>query len=539
MANLLSTQSGREFLYKMACFLGRERMSRNLRRTFYQAFKAWENTANFSLTNFLGSLNPIVQDEIESLGNLLGAIGCFDGTTSTDMNIFVNGSTGSDLTGDGSAAFPYQSLAFLSSGHFPHFINHNVRILITGTVTAPALHLEQEIGPAGCLSLIGVGAPTIFDTSVGSGPFSLTGMTAYGSPVAAYKFDFAETFTVEELYGKWIRFETGAVGIRGNVLQCHENEANAIWTRFGYTGTPATGNTISIVEPAATIILPALDLQCSGPTYRDNGYRAARVNLMNVNIDIRGSVNKYNQVRIRNSCHTNVSFVTLIAEAGQSGYCVLESPLNQYKSWDPDVVTYSGTGITNQDVYYSVSTNSGFLLYNTDWPPVSFTPEECRILPGAQDIAGIDSRGRVIASNYFGAIHMSSIGYIQIIEGGSGVLQQCLLSGRTTEATVYMLQGNFLELNINYFKGGKSCIKVRNGDLWLSTNSAGGITEFTDYGLEFSPGQARVFCATDPTPLIGNTGQILFSNAVGAPVVWPTAGTIKTDALGNSVSYIS
>ena len=538
MANLLATQKGQELLYKMACFLGRDRMSASLKRTFYQAFKAWETSQTFSLTQFLGSLNPTIQDEIESIGDMLGAIGCFEGATSEDMDIYVNGATGSDLIGDGSASAPYQSLSFLS-GHFPHYINHNVRIMITGTVTAPALHFEQEIGPAGCLSILGVGAPTVVNTSVGVGPFSLTGMTSYGSPVAAHKMDFAETFTVEELYGKWVKFETGSLGLSGNVLQIHENEAHAIWTRFGFIGTPAITNTVSIVEPPATIICPALDFECSGPTFFDSGHRAARVNLMALTIDIRGSVAKYNQFRIRNSCHTNVSFVTLLAEAGQSGYCVIQSPVNYYKSWDPDVVTLSQSAITNLDVYYAVSTNCGFLLSRTDWPPVSFTPEECRLLPGAEDTVGLDSRGRIVATNYFGSLKMSASGFLQITEGGSGEIIQCLLSGRATEACVYVLQGNFVELNINYFKGGKSCLKVRNGDVWLSTNSSGGAAAFTDYGLEFAPGQARVFCANDPTPLIGATGQILFSNAVGAPVVWPGANAIKTDALGNSVSYIA
>jgi hypothetical protein len=539
MANLLATQNGRELLYKMACFLGRDRMSLALKRTFYQAFKAWETSNSFSLTNFLGSLNPAIQDEIESLGSMLGAIGCFEGTTSEDMDVYVNGTTGSDLIGDGSASAPYQSLAFLSGGHFPHFINHNVRILITGTVTAPALHLQQEIGPAGCFSIIGVGAPTVVNTSVGVGPFTLSGMTAYGSPVAAYKLDFTETFTLEELYGKWVRFETGAVGLAGNVLQIHENEANSIWTRFGFAATPAITNTISVVEPSATILCPAIDLEISGPTFRDSGYRAARVNLLNLTLDIRGSVAKYNQVRIRNSCHTNVSFVALLAESGQSGYCVIESPLNYYKSWDPDVVTLSQTAITNLDVRYFSSTNCGFLLARTDWPLVSFTPEECRILPGAEDTVGLDARGRIVAKNYFGSLKMSALGFVQITEGGIGEIQQSLLSGRTSEACVSVLQGNFVELNINYFKGGGNCLEVQNGDVWLSTNSSGGAAAFTGYGLEFSPGQARVFCADDPTPLIGATGQILFSNAVGAPVVWPGANAIKTDALGNSVSYIT
>jgi len=537
MADLLSNNDGRQLLYRVACYLGRARMSRSLYRNFYLAWQEWRSTGSLNLETLLGSLNPAAQDEILSIGNMLGDLGCYESATYDNLTVYVDADNGSDTDGDGTVDNPYQSLTFLLNGRFPQYINHQVRIIIKGNVTAESVRFAQTIGPFGSLSIIGQGAPTVITTSQGAGPFALTAATPLQpGPIAGWNFGFAETFGVDELYGRWIRFEEPG-NCANQALPIHENTANNIFTRAGWNGTPQIGDTFRVVEPSPSITCSTFDFELRGTSWKYNDDRSARFNLVNLKIDLTVGLGEYNQFRVRNSCHSNLSFVKLIADAGMSGYCVLESPLNYYFSWDTAVESQSQSGLNNIDNYFFGNQgNAGLQLYREDFPPVSFTPEECRILPGAEDIVGLDCRGRISAVASCGALHQSAIAYLIANQGYAGTVQQCLLSGRADGSAIYIYQGAYAECNVNYFLKGRDCIKITTGDLYINQCVAAAV--FTGHGIVFGRGSGRVVTHDNPATLTGAVGDVHFAGGVGT-TAYPIANAQITDSLGSFFSYIT
>lgn len=551
MADLLSNDDGRNLLYKVACFLGRDRMSKSLKRQFYRAWQEWRTSGSLSLATLLGNLNPVVQDEMLSIGNMLGDLGCFEGRTYDNMTIYVDADNGSDSTGDGSQSRPYQSLSFLTSDRFPHFINHQIRILISGNVTSDAICCNQIIGPFGSLSILGQGAPTVVTTSVGAGPFALTNVIPYTpGPISGWQFRVAETFGVDELYGKWLRFEDGPCA--GQSLPIHGNAASEIYTRAGWDGLPVNGNEFVIVEPSNTITCPIFDFKLTGPIVTYNDDRASRFNLANLKIDVSiipGVITVENKFRIHNTCKSNITFCTLIANINMDDYCLIENSLNEYLSWDTSLVGLSESGLDNLDQEFGGNvSNCGFLLSNSDWPAVNFNLTECRItqIPG-QNIIGLDARGRVTGIGPAGTIHQSAIGHIRYEEGGSGTIQQCFLSGRSDGACVNVYQGSCVDINYNWFHGGppfaavkaQDCLEVRTGDVLLRENDGQGAAGFSGHGIAFAKGAGRVVSNdADHGNLVGTTGDVLFNAGVGT-TAYPIADAQITDALGNYMSYIN
>jgi hypothetical protein len=536
MADLLSNNDGRQLLYRVACFLGRSRMGRALHRNFYQAWQEWRNTGSLNLATLLGSLNPAVQDEILSIGTMLGDLGCYEGATYDNMTVYVDADNGSDDTGDGTSDKPYQTLTFLNTGHFPFFINHQVRIIIKGAVTVEALRLDHVIGPFGSLSIIGQGAPNVVNTSQGAGPFTLTSATALQpGPEAGWDLGFATTFGVDELYGKWIRFEDGACA--GQALPIHENLANNIYTRAGWNGNPAMGDNFVVVEPSNSITADRMEFELKASMYNHADDRAARFNLMNLKLDITGQPLATNQFYLRNSCHSNISFCTLIATSAMSGCCILGSPLNYYFSWDSSVESLSQAGLSNLDEgLFGDQGNCGFQLYRQGWPPVSFSPEECRLIPGAEDIVGIDSRGMISAVACCGALHQSAIAYLIANQGYCGTVQQCLVSGRADGAGINIFQGAYAECNVNYFLKGRDCLKITIGDLYINQCLAAAV--FTGHGIVFGRGSGRVVTHDNPATLTGAVGDVHFAGGVGT-TAYPIADAQITDSLGSFFSYIT
>ena len=183
MADLLASQTGLETLNRIACFLGRRRMSRNLVRSFYIAFHEWQQSGYFNKTTLLNDLNELTQDELVDLNTLLGELGCYESTQEV-MTIYVDPTNGSDVSGDGSATYPYASLSFLDT--FPREIDHNVRVMLLSDLDmgVDPLNLNFTVGPNGCFSLIGRAAPTTVTNGTSTTSYSMKRWAAQSiSPV--------------------------------------------------------------------------------------------------------------------------------------------------------------------------------------------------------------------------------------------------------------------------------------------------------------------------------------------------------------------
>jgi hypothetical protein len=531
---LFDTVAGREILQELSCWLAKRRMSRRFHRSFYRAFDSWKTTGAFSLETLENSLNSVDVQEIENLNTLLVQLGCSDIGVFNGGVIHVNPVTGSDETGDGSDARPFASLGFLSSPFFPKYIDHDIRILIEGSVTADELCLDQTIGPNGSFSFVGVGTPVVVTTSQGAGPFALTGAIPYNTPIAAWEFNVAEVFGVNELYGKWIRFTTGDCA--GQCMPIHQNTASGIFTRGGWNGTPAVADEFVVVDIASTIACPRWDIRVNGPTYGNDTTPLSRFNMFNLNIDMRSATYQWENFRIKNTTESQISLCRIITDNGQFSAIRLESNLNIRPAADVGAAVLASSGVTNLDKP-TTATNAGLMAYRDEFPPFSNGFSEVLIY-GTPRISSVDAGGRIGVYGPFQELTYVATGLLRIDDAGSGTVSLCFLTptGSGSDAIVIRKAATLL-IEENYFASpGNDMFNIFSGDIQIGENTYA--VGYTGHGIRFEQFNARVATRVSPAALTGATGDIYFAGGVGT-TAHPAADAVATDGLGNTISYIS
>jgi len=531
---LFDTIAGREILQGLGCWLAKRRMSRRFHRSFYRAFDTWKNTGAFSLETLENSLNSVDVTEIENLNDLLVQLGCSDIGLYNGGVYHVNPTTGSDETGDGSDARPFASLSFLSSPYFPKYIDQEIRVLIDGSVTADELCFDQKIGPGGSLSIVGVGAPVVQNTSQGAGPFALTGAIPYNTPIAAWEFNVAEVFGVNELYGKWIRFTTGDCA--GQCLPIHQNTASGIFTRGGWNGTPAVADEFVVVDIASTIACPRWDIRVDGPTYGNDTNALSRFNMFNLNIDLRSPTYQWENFRINNKAESQMSLCRIITDSGQFSAIRLESNLNIRPAADVGAAVLASSGVTNLDKP-ATATNAGLMSYRTSFPPFANGFSEVLIYGNAR-ISAVDLGGRIGVYGPFQELTYVATGMLRIDDAGSGTVSLCYFTPTSAGSdAVVIRKAATLLIEENYFSSpGNDMFNIFSGDIQIGENTYA--VGYTGHGLRFEQFNARAATRVSPAALTGATGDIYFAGGVGT-TAHPAADAIATDSLGNSFSYIS
>lgn len=536
--SLLDSQTGIEILNRMACFLGKRRMSRHLKRSFWIAFDGWKQTGYFDKSVFLNELNMLNQDEIASLNQFLGEeLLCLDATQKT-KNIYVDSVNGSDLTGNGSTDHPYASMAFLVN--FPKEINHNVRVILLEDLDMgeDPLNINFTVGPDGCFSLIGRGAPTVVNTSAGAGPFTCTAVTNYGAAPASdygHYMTFADTWGVDELRGKWIRFDSGAC--EDEAFQIHGNTAHDIYFRGGCKGDPAINDTVSIIEPTITLKCQRINLEVIGPSNYSINYDACRLNIMNLNIDIRGSYVDSYQFILKSTVESQISFVTIITNDSNHHEVVLRSNLNQYLSADDNITTYTETALDNIDL--SVASCCGIQMYNPD----SITPTSISlVIENADAIRCIDTREEAYIIGNVRSLIMCCMGLVNGTDSPVCVFSRNMVDGDASYHSFYFDNcGTWRISNVVLTTNGQNIFYCKTVNLWidLSTLSFAGST-FTGFAFYYHfQGNNRILVNTSTAAIAAATANdIHFAGGVGT-VAFPGADAMVTDALGNTFSYIS
>lgn len=364
--NLLSTDTGRQTLARIACYLGRDRMSKHFERSFYRAFDAWRTaealtpgSGYFDLETLLNDLNGATQDEIAYINTLLGRLGCLEGQSVADTTIYVDPTNGSDVTGDGSASKPYESLSFLTSGRFPKRIDHAYSIaFLSDCDVGGDLIIDSEFGPNGSLSLVGVGEPTVV-----AGPFEI---------------DAAGTGVLDDDVGRYFKM-TGAVGAdpSGQFLMAVDGQdegyaqaihslaaADTLLTVSGSFLNIKAGDHVSVVRPPVTLTVGEIAFQCRNT----NGYTSlskigAKVAVYNLRIAITNLVAnaKEDCVLIDNACVQQMSFVQIVPPSSGSMRVTQKAELNTLCG-PSDAATLAATTVTNLNEYIQFFDIAGLVI---------------------------------------------------------------------------------------------------------------------------------------------------------------------------------
>lgn len=524
-------------------------MSRSLVTRFYTEYVKWTQTGYFDKSALISDSNPLTQDEMVALNTLLGELGCLDNATQQLMTIYVDAVNGSDVTGDGSTAHPYASLAFLNI--FPKYINHRVRVLILEDLDmgTDALNLNFVIGPDGCFSLAGRSAPTTITTSAGAGPFTITNVANYGTPGTsdyAHVMTFAETWAVDELYGKWVKFLSGSNN--GQAYQIHSNQANTILFRGGCFANPAIGNTIQVIEPTITVKCQRINLECSGPqnVYTlltpTQGLDACRLNVMNLNLDLRGTYTESSQLVLKSSVETQISFVNVVTDNSMADSVLLKSNLNQYPSSDIDIATYTLSSISNIDCLGTAASACGILFENSDFLPAVFTFTSV-IIDGANIVRCIDTRGSIRLRNNVRTFTLNCGGIIIGYQSPVCDFSRNIVDGEASSHSISLIECGSWHISKTYFSlPGLNVFNIQGVRLKvdLSTISFSTIAVFTGFAFNYSFLETSDVITADSTATIAGVtaNDIWFPGGVGI-TAFPGADAQANNLLGCTFNYIA
>lgn len=304
-SNLLNLVDGRAALTVAARFLLERRLSRFFKRNLVIDYNQWLQTGQFTLDTLLGSLNGLNDQEILNLYHLLGTVG---GLTQSiaDTTIYVNGVTGDDATGDGTASAPFKTLSFMET--IPSILNHKYRVVITGDVSDPTrdLFFNFEFGPGGSFALIGSGLPTVLLPGTVINAFQdLEGQG--GSRLACAS-------------GLGAQAETSFLRSKNYAVPCHKiyggSDALIQTRQFTYAGVVPT-DTVDVVRPARTLLINTLGSYC-------HGYAASKQSqlvIANLNIDFTPvpvgppppfSTPTRPRFKWHNDCVSSISFVRFL-----------------------------------------------------------------------------------------------------------------------------------------------------------------------------------------------------------------------------------
>lgn len=553
MANLLATVGGLEKLRQVACFLAKERMSFRLKRSFFLAYDAWKSTGHFDMSVLLDSLNPLNQDEIDSIGDLANDLACTSIATTSEMTIYVDSVAGSDLTGDGSSSQPYASLGFLDYPSWPLIINHPVRVVIVHDLVAGDISLNPIFGPNGSLAFIGAGDPIVKTTSLGDGPFQATligGLNGVG-----YLLQYTGLpFGADEMYGYFVRTKPAPDSVTPNhAVQMHHH-SNTFPGTFVRDAFPMSSNDwIDFVRPPVTITLNSLNLEARGPAWEDTDL-GSRLAFFNLNLDVSASTRDNRLIRLKSTCDTIMSFCRVIYGGSQTNIFEIWSDLNRYACIDAGAAALCNSMIENIDGDNVSATNAGLLFVNTGFMPVSFALTEMRICAG-QHICCVDSRASIAAYNSFGRITKCAISLLSGHQGASGHLRESLVaacSGSVLSGAIVLEQAGLFHLSDLYLYGGggKNILAIKFGDARISDCEVQSATSFSGYGIEYF-GIGRVLFTDDPVAAnwVGAGGQIFYDAAVAGLASLPAINSATTeldaatppasgDVLGGVVTYI-
>lgn len=538
MANLLLTESGRQTLNRIACYLARRRMSRRLHRSFYIAFSEYQETGHFNIETMLNELNPLDQDELAALDFLSGELGCH-AQLWADQVIHVDSVNGDDTTGDGSSTNPYASFAFVAN--LPRYVFRNIVILIHGNISIESMDWDFTIGPLGSITISGYGAPEVVNTSQGVGPFVLTGSATIGAPPAGYVLQCAESFAVDELYGKWVRILDGAAA--GKVLPIHHSSAvSELFIRHGFGTAPGIGDSFDIVVPPTTVTCQNWNLESRGPkNILDANAEATRFSLWNMMIDMTGAYNEGNQFVCRNTCRSMISFVGIQYDATMSNYMKLESDLNQNLNFSNLGISNANTGITNLDRGLETPNETCVglsMIKKAAIPGVGDT--ELYIQGGdVKNIAALDCRGLIQINGRMSRLTRSAFTIAACNEMSSGLFELNYVSGFAGSPSFYLSRAGTWQVSECWFDMGGDIFEIVFGTLLIAdplsiTIGGGG---FTGHGFVFGRGQGNAVVNADPATLTGVTGDIYFAGGVGT-LAHPAADATQSDALGNLFARI-
>jgi hypothetical protein len=529
MSNLLATSEGRGAMIIAQRFLLQERLSRFFKRNNVVEIEKYRNGGVYDISGLLGDLNAANDDEILDIYRLLGAVGGLE-ESAIDVTYYVNGTTGDDLTGDGSATSPYQTMWFLP--FLPKRINHQYRILLSGTINMATddIVIDTTFGGAdGCLSIIGTDAPAVQSSNHTVSAVN----TLAGS--AGLAIDFAPAFAIahdDEFLQVTSATDPDMVGRTTPI--CANVDLDTVFTKRLPLLTVAPGDIFRVVRPVSTLIVRSLSIECQGSTdYLLSDLLSSRVNIVNLIVNPFGGGTSKGIVNIDSKCDVLWSF----SEMSVSG-TLIKSRLNTTRSVDTQLESLSNSGVTNLvDGSTGIQITCGVVETQGAIPQITTTYVE-----GLGFLCHWQTQGAVALSSNNGGFKWSYCGSV-LSQDAITLLQDILAYGFNGSPDDYALKFLNSRASVSFvsiIEPENIVVSDQNAQITLNTVQRDGTySTVAGYGI-YIIGISSIQLDTDPTNLTGTTGDIDFETTSPATVVaHPAVSSAQTDSQGSFVKRLA
>jgi hypothetical protein len=534
MSNLLNTAEGRNVVLEAQRYLLKRRLSRFFKRNLVIDFEQFsKGLGEFDLGTLLGQLNPAWDDELIDLYRLLGTIGALPESIA-DTQIYVNPTTGSDITGTGSTDRPYASLWFL--GFLPKRINHLYRVLIYGDIDhGGPLTLTNEFGDGGSLSFVGVGpAVEVF--------------SAVASFVDAAPVNQQQTWIEIEVHTppvagvtrSFIQFTDGAnVSYAAPVNKINIGDQLVYFRRDPLSGI-AQNNNFHYIEPANTLTVQGFSADCAGsrrvPT--SLAWRGSRVNFVNLKIALDYQGSTVNTMFHTSGVPMSFSFVQIEAAGEASRYpCVVENSINEFVPVDDQLIALSNCGVGN--LFQGASgqpLSCGVQFINPDAEEYDYD-DHILLIGNGSYIQSVDCMGYVRA-NGSSTIRRLSAKQLQFWVATSDADYVAADPGNNTPNAI-SIENSVARLGhvlVGTANTGLYCVNSRIYFSQGGGSVAATMTVLTAYAVDLS-GQSKLYLRNPWTGQSGTINDIVFSDP--SPVVaaaFPAANAIVSGGNGSDCS---
>lgn len=524
MTNLWTTAAGRAATKEAIYQIIRRRISRFFGRKFVVQYEAWVASGKtaFSFLNTLGNLNPYHDTEILNLYELLMTIGELPETVA-NLDVYVNGATGSDINGLGNSTTPFATVGRALEDLENTVIKHRVRILVanpstpaTYTYTESEWFLNHEISGDGSLAIIGVSVPEVaFATE------ALTAVSALGTG-GLYQTAGLAGWGVNQWQGTWANPVDGPADKWAYPIL--HNTATVL-TGGIYGTLPLVGNSIQGIRPAIKVNLNSLKIKTRCENRARTNALKSPVAIVNLELRMNGSSDRIAVFDIDGD-EQNIwlDFLSVrFADGNFDDIKIKRAYVNFYEPRDTGIGLASLTSIANIGV---LGDNAG----------VSFHRETKGLASSV--MAFID--GSYVT-------HLTIPEYIYHRGTYPGTfLENCAFSGvlcytgtyiETKEnylsndgAAAYIYEMCKAKIRGDFIRAGLKCVVADQVSLFIG-DAAQCDVAIAGYGLQAGAG---THCVIDGTlaAFVGTSGAVQFTAPNPDVVVaWPAAGAQNDDGL--------
>lgn len=456
-----------------------------------------------------------------------------DVSNQTYQNVTLYVSTlGSDATGIGSVLRPYGTV-IRAFQDIPKKIDHHIRVFISEGEYANAFpsDINFEYGENGCLSIMGMGAPTVI-----AGPFTIETVTHNAIVTEIVATVDGVTWDANEFRGCWVQYESGALS--GKAYSVYGNTADTVTSTpdFTYYTSIAEGDTFSIIKPSVKFT-GIYSLGIKHNTINTTGtvgqvWVGCSLQMSNITLDASASAAHADVFNISADSQADGPFLDFVhfeaPKDSQAALSLYDVSINWGYPKDFDAFTAADIGITNL--------GSDFKMVGVQLSCPSAESNVIMNITGDCSLMSLTVDGAVYFYSGSAYIYFMFVQYFIIGTGASLAFIIGEIESRTTLASwmrefCVTCSGNANFSNCLFRSPTKNAVNVASsGEISVYDCDVDDVPETT---LSMAENTNCSLARVLPDSFVGTTGVVTWKTTGAVVAAWPVAGSSITDGHGS------